>query len=54
MILRVVSIAFLALTICGNAQFQSRSGDSYDVLLHSASLEEQRSALTVILRDPKE
>jgi hypothetical protein len=53
MILRVVSIAFLALTICGNAQPQSRSGDSYDVLLHSGSFEEQWTALTVILRDPK-
>ena len=53
MISRQLSVGFLALTICGNAHSQSRRPDSYDILLHSGSLEEQRTALTVLLRDPQ-
>jgi hypothetical protein len=53
MVSRGLCVVLLALTICGNTQSQSIPRDSYDVLLHSQSLDEQRTALTVILRDPK-
>jgi hypothetical protein len=53
MISRLLSIGFLVLIVCGNGQSQSSRVDSYDVLLHSGSVQEQRTALTAILRDPQ-
>lgn len=49
---RILLVAFLALAALGSPQIGSKQRDSYDVLLHSRSLEEQRTALTEILRDP--
>jgi hypothetical protein len=47
-----LAVVLLTLAICGNAQSESRRRDSYDVLLHSRSFEQQRAALTAILRNP--
>jgi hypothetical protein len=49
---RVLLVASLVLTALGSPQTGSKQRDSYDVLLHSRSLEEQRTTLTGILRDP--
>jgi len=53
MVPRLLTIGFLALAICGNAQSQSNRTDNYERLLHSPSLAEQRKALTAILQDPR-
>ena len=50
MISRVMSIGFFALTVLGNAQTGSGQNDSYDTLLYSRSLNDQRMALTAIVR----
>lgn len=46
-------MAVLTLTPLGTPQSGSKQTDSYDVLLHSRSLGEQREALTTILNDPQ-
>lgn len=46
-------MGFLTLTVLGTVQSRSRQRDSYDVLLHSRSLADQRAALTVILQNPQ-
>jgi hypothetical protein len=43
----------LVLAICGSARAQARRLDNYDVVLHSASVEDQRTALTEVLRNPQ-
>jgi hypothetical protein len=50
---RMLSVGFLALTVLGSAQTGSRHKDSYDLLLHSRSLADQRAALTAILQNPQ-
>ena len=44
---RLLSVWFFSLAICGSVL-----ADDYDVVLRSASLAEQRSALTALLRNP--
>lgn len=52
--MRSLSVGLMVLTIAGCTQSRSAEPDSYELLLHSPSLAEQRAALTTILRDSKE
>jgi hypothetical protein len=53
MISRLLIVGSLVLAICGSSRAQARRLDNYDVLLHSTSVEEQRTALTAVLRNPQ-
>jgi hypothetical protein len=53
MISRLLIFGSLVLAICGSAQAQAGRLDNYDVLHHSTSVEEQRTALTTVLRNPQ-
>jgi hypothetical protein len=48
----VLLMTCFVLTVLGSPQIGSKQRDGYDALLHSQSLEDQRKALTGILRDP--
>jgi hypothetical protein len=51
----IALVAILSLSALGYAQEpEPKRTDSYDVLLHSRSLEDQRAALTVILQEPQQ
>jgi hypothetical protein len=51
---KVSAVMAGALSVRQVPKSESKRSDSYDVLLHSQSLAEQRSALTVILHDPQQ
>ena len=50
---RVLLVASLVLTVLGSPQVGSKQPDIYAALLHSESLQDQRTALTEILQDPE-
>ena len=54
MISRVLWAGLLALTFLGSPQTGFGQGDSYDVLLHSQLISDQRMALTALLDHPQE
>jgi hypothetical protein len=49
---RMLLSVFLVLTVLGSFQIRPKQSDTYDALLHSQSLENERTALMEILRDP--
>jgi hypothetical protein len=53
MISRLLIFGSLVLAICGSARAQAKRLDNYNVVLHSASIEDQRTALTAVLRNPQ-